>query len=320
MKQVAFGVILNVNGLGFQALQEPETIKPFCREAEALGLDGIWVNDIGRGVDPFAILGLVAGLTERVTLGTSVLLLPLWHPVSIARGAATIDRISGGRFILGVGVGGDRPADFAAYNIALGERGARSEEALDIVEKLWQGGPASHEGLYFQLSNVELTVKPVQARLPVWVGGRMGGKGVYRDAALKRTARRGDGWFPYQMAPAQFATSLERLEGYSTESRRSSDQITKALSLAIVIDNDPAVARATAIHWLSVMYNVDFSPYVDTNVITGTPAMCISRIQEYVDAGAEHLVFNWACAPQDVRRSMRVLAEEILPALKTARP
>ena len=73
------------------------------------------------------------------------------------------------------------------------------------------------------------------------------------------------------MAPAQFATSLERLEGYSTESRRSSDQITKALSLAIVIDNDPAVARATAIHWLSVMYNVDFSPYVDTNVITGTP-------------------------------------------------
>lgn len=318
MKPIAFSVILNVNGLGYQALQEPETIKPFCREAEALGFDGIWVNDIGRGVDPFAILGLVAGLTERVTLGTAVLLLPLWHPVVIARGAATIDRISGGRFILGVGVGGDRPADFDAYGISTTERGTRSEEALEIVDKLWLGKPASHEGKYFHLSNVELIAEPVQSRLPVWVGGRMGGKGAYRDAALKRTARRGDGWFPYQMTPAQFATSVERLDGYCAESGRSSERITKALSLAICVHNDPAVARATAIKCLGVMYAMDFSPYVDTNVITGTPSMCITRIQEYVDAGVEHLVFNWACEPQDVRRSMRVLAEEILPGLKTA--
>ena len=306
MADVSFGVIL-------PAAFDREDVRTFCLEAERLGFTGLWVNDSGRGADPFALLALAAALTERMTLGTAVHLLPLRHPVQTARGAATVDRLSGGRLVLGVGVGGERPADYAAAGVKLKARGARADEALDVIDAVWSGEPVSHTGRFYRFSEVQLGVQPVQPRLPVWVGGRMGGEGRHRDAALRRTARRGDGWFPYQMTPEQFGASVDRLSGYCAEAGRGAGPLTRALVQFINVGDDPAEARRVAIERQSASYGIDFTPYVDRYVITGTPAMCAARVGEYVRAGVRHLVFNWACSPADVLRQLPLIAEEVLP-------
>ena len=308
MPDASFGVIL-------PAALDREDARAFCLEAEQLGFTGLWVNDNGRGPDPFALLSLAAALTERVTLGTAVFLLPLRHPVQVARSAATVDRLSAGRLVFGIGVGGERPADFAAAGVEPNARGARADEALTVIDAVWSGDPASHAGRFYQFSDVQLGVRPVQPRLPVWVGGRMGGQGRHRDAALRRAARRGEGWFPYQMTPEQFSASVERLSGYCAEADREADTLARALVQFVNVGPDPVEARRVAIERQSASYGMDFTPFVDRYVITGTPAMCAARIREYLRAGVQHLVFNWACPPTDARRSVRLIAEEVLPAL-----
>jgi alkanesulfonate monooxygenase SsuD/methylene tetrahydromethanopterin reductase-like flavin-dependent oxidoreductase (luciferase family) len=115
------------------------------------------------------------------------------------------------------------------------------------------------------------------------------------------------------MTPDQFSASVERLEGYCAEQGRDAAPLARALVQFFNVCDDPAEARRVAIERQSVSYGIDFTPFVDRYVITGTPAMCAARVSEYVAAGVRHLVFNWACPPGDVRRSLRRLAEEVLP-------
>jgi probable F420-dependent oxidoreductase len=301
-----FGVILRSTLAG-------EQLRDFCHLADEHGL-GVWVNDGGRGADPLTLLGAAAALTERATLGTAVLLLPLRHPVLVTRSALTIDNMSGGRLVLGVGVGGERPADFQAASIRREERGARTDEAIGAIRSLWQGELVTHRGRYYPFSDVQLQVPAVQPRLPIWIGGRMGGEGKYRDAALKRAVRAGDGWLPYQMTPEQFAAGVERLRTYWAEAGRGPEPET-ALVQFICIDDDAARARETAIRVQSRGYGIDFSQYVDRYVITGTPQICAERIAAYRTAGADHLIFNWACEVAAVPRMAHRLAEEVLPCV-----
>jgi probable F420-dependent oxidoreductase len=306
----SYGVILR-SGLS------AEDLRGFCRLADEHDM-GVWVNDGGRGVDAFALLGAAAALTDRATLGTAVLLLPLRHPVLIARSALTIDSMSGGRLVLGVGVGGERQPDFESASIRKCERGARTDEAIGVVRALWSGEKISHHGRYYPFSDVQLQVQPGQSWLPIWIGGRMGGGGKYRDAALKRAARCGDAWFPYQMSPQQLAAGIERLRGYCAEAGRSTVPET-ALVVFINIDDDDARSRETAIRVQSHVYGVDFSQLVDRVVITGTPQMCAERIAAYQAAGAAHLIFNWSCDPADVPRLQRRLVEDVLPRVESSR-
>ena len=302
-----YGLILRNNLAGAD-------LRDLCRLADERGL-GVWVNDGGRGVDPFVLLGAAAALTDRATLGTAVLLLPLRHPVLIARSALTLDGMSGGRLVLGAGVGGERPADFEAAGVRKEERGARADEAIEILRALWAGGPVSHRGRFFAFSDLQLQAPAVQPVLPIWIGGRMGGEGRSRDAALRRTARTGDGWFPYQVTPEQFAAGAERLRAYWTEAGRGGTPET-ALVQFICIDDDPVRARETAIRAQSRSYGIDFTPYVDRYVITGTPETCAARIAAYRAAGVGHLIFNWACDAADVPRTAQRLVDEVLPRVQ----
>ncbi|MGH8595375.1 MAG: LLM class flavin-dependent oxidoreductase [Gammaproteobacteria bacterium] len=159
--------------------------------AETIGYDDVWLTehhfcDDGHAPSILPLAAAVAARTKRIRIGTSVLLLPLHHPVRVAEDAATIDILSNGRFDLGVGVG-YRQQEFAGLGVRSQERGGRIDEGLEIIRALWRGETVTHRGKYYQIEGAKLVPGPVQNPMPLWVGG-------FATASAKRAARIGDGY------------------------------------------------------------------------------------------------------------------------------
>lgn len=175
----------------------PKAIAVAARQAEALGFDDVWVYDhlaIPASVtypkayvyEPLMTLAFAAAVTERVGLGTSVLVLPYRHPVFLAKALASLDQLSEGRLILGVAVGW-LEAEFAALGVPFSERGRRTDEAIDVLRACWEGDqPVTFRGPTVDLDAMKMVPAPA-GRVPIWVGGTS-------DAALRRAVERGDGW------------------------------------------------------------------------------------------------------------------------------
>ncbi len=170
-----------------------------CVRAEGLGWDDVWLSEhhfLDDGYTPSMLpLGCaIAARTERVEIGTSVLLLPLHDPVRVAEDAATLDVLSGGRLQLGLGVG-YRVEEFTGFAIDRKERAKRMDEELEIIRRLFDGERLTHEGKYYTYRDIELFPQPVQKRAKLWVGG-------FSEPAVRRAARLGDGYIAIgPMAP-----------------------------------------------------------------------------------------------------------------------
>jgi probable F420-dependent oxidoreductase len=190
-----------VNILNFGPGANPGALERWARLAEALGYDFAMISDhvaVTPDVaaqypapfyDPFVTLAWLAGMTKRIELGTSVAILPYRHPLQVARMAANIDQLSGGRFILGVGVGWARQ-EFAALGVPFEHRGAIANEYLDVIRKCWSDDVASHQGRGISFEHVYTAPPPLRApHPPIWVGGSS-------EAAMRRAVRYGDGWHP----------------------------------------------------------------------------------------------------------------------------
>ena len=182
----------NSDYLGFEA--SPEAIVAAAKKAEEVGFDAVFVNDhiIVDGspraapwtnvYDPFVAMSFIAAHTTRIGVGVSVLIMPYRNPVATAKSLATIDRMSGGRLIAGVGVGWNEP-EFAALGVPFHERGPRTNEYLRLWQACWAPGKVSFAGRFFSFSNMHVSPKPVQQpHPPIWIGGAS-------DAALRRAAR-----------------------------------------------------------------------------------------------------------------------------------
>ncbi len=158
--------------------------------AEAAGFSGFFVGEHHQDKDgflpsPFVVLAAIAARTQRIRVGTAVLLLPLHHPIRVAEDAATLDIVSGGRTVLGVGLG-YQEADFRAAGIDRRERVPRFEESVDILRRAWTGEPIRHKGRAFEIDDVRVTPAPLQQPgIPIWVGG-------WVPAAVERAGRLGD--------------------------------------------------------------------------------------------------------------------------------
>jgi probable F420-dependent oxidoreductase len=195
----------NADYLGFEA--SPEAIVASARKAEALGFDAIFVNDhiIVDGsarsapwtntYDPLVSLSFIAANTTRIGLGASVLIMPYRNPIASAKSLATIDRMSGGRLIAGIGVGWNE-AEFNALGVPFHERGARTTEYLRIWQACWAPGTVSFAGKFFAFSDMYVSPKPLQQPSPpIWIGGAS-------DAALRRAATFAAVWQPTPMPVA----------------------------------------------------------------------------------------------------------------------
>jgi probable F420-dependent oxidoreductase len=159
----------------------------------------------GPILDPLTVLSFVAGATQSIGLGTTVLIAPYRQPVILANEAASLDALSGGRFVLGVGAGWNEE-EFSALGISVRERGRRTDEVLEAMRRLWAGGPATYEGRYYSFADATLGTSPqTEGGPPILVGG-------YSDAALRRALRFGQKWGGFMDSPDRIHEVRERLK------------------------------------------------------------------------------------------------------------
>jgi probable F420-dependent oxidoreductase len=196
---------VGINLLNFGPGATPENLLEGARVAEALGYHFVAVSDhvaLTKDVysqypapfyDPFTLLAWLSGVTRRVELLTTVAILPYRNPLHLARVGACIDRLSSGRFVLGVGVGWARE-EFEALGIPFGSRGAIADEYLQALHELWTKDEASYQGKFVSFESVQTGPRPVRApHPPIWVGGSS-------DAAMKRAILHGDAWHPIRVS------------------------------------------------------------------------------------------------------------------------
>lgn len=302
MTRIRFGILLH-------------DIRPdAAAQVERLGFDSVWVSEHILFHVPLhealSVLAAYAARTERVQVGTAVLLLALRHPTVVAKTVVTIDVLSGGRVILGVGVGGEYPKEFEACGVPVNERGRRVDESIEIMRRLWTESHVTHKGRFFGFEDVTMEPRPAQAGgPPIWIGGRS-------DAAIRRTGRLGDGYLPYLVAPQRFRESFAKVEAEARAVGRDPSRIEPAIHLFTAVDRTREAARAFAVHELSERYNQSFEPIVDRYCAIGTPADCAATIARFVEAGVRHVVLVPLCPPARLADDLEVLAREVVPAVR----
>ena len=279
-----------------------------ARAAEAAGYDfattGEHVFFYGPTGNGLITLAAAAGATETIRLMSTITLVPLYPAALLAKQIATLDIVSGGRFSLGVGVGGEFPREFEACGVDVHERGARTNEALAVMKHLWQEDDVHFEGRFTTLSGVTLQPKPMQKpHPPVWISGRS-------NAAIRRAARFGDGWLPYMYTPEMLASSVEAI-GEQTDR-----EVRPGLFIFFCVHENGDTGRTMATERLSVQYNQDFSRLVSKYALAGDPADCTARLREYVEAGARTVIMSAACRAEYAAENQKLMAEAVLPAFR----
>ena len=255
------------------------------------------------------VLAVAAGATDQMRVLSSIILTPFYHPLVLARTTATLDAASGGRLTLGVGVGGEFPVEFEAAGLRVNQRGRRTDECLEVMRKLWTGEKVTFSGRHFQLTDAMINPPPVQKpNPPVWVSGR-------RDAAMVRAAKFGDGWMPYFYDAPRYRDSVEKIKGFAAEAGRDISGFQWAHFPYIAIYPTEQQAAEVAAEQLGgrYLYGGEFLDIVRKYCLLGTVENCIKQLQEYIDAGARHIIFSISCPREDRERHLETIAKELIP-------
>lgn len=301
-------------------LADPARTARHARLAEAAGFDFVAAGehlyrDERPGPTQLALTALAAaaGATERVRLLSSIIITPLHHPVMLAKQAAVVDQISGGRLTLGLGVGGEFPGEFRALGVPLNERGPRTDEAIRIMKALWSGQPTSHAGKAFAFENVALDPGPHQeGGPPIWIGGRT-------EAAMKRAARAGDGWLPYLYRPSHYARSADTIKALLQKRGRSIDGFGFGLHLMTAIGPTKADSIKLAAPALEAgyKYDGDYAELAERYVLLGPPEAAVAALQEFHKAGAQDIILSWMTPPDAIDAQIELTGRDVIPALRS---
>ena len=290
--------------LGFSLLNnwgidDPQMLVDLAVQAEALGLDSVWVHDHVFNVahvlerigdrpyyEPLTLLTYVAARTRRVRLGTSVLVLPYHNPIRLAKAAATLDVLSGGRLILGVGVGAVEN-EMVAMGTPFKERGAFTDEAIAAMRALWAQAEPRFDGRYSRFAGMPFSPKPVQTpSIPLVIGG-------VSPAAIRRAARLGDGWQPLGLSPEALATSMVTLRQEAKAHGRDAAQIPVSIAMSLAAWTPRRFALGTR------------------------PDEVVRSARAYAAAGVETLVISANTSdPGAARTALEMVAREVLPAVR----
>jgi len=295
-------------GMMFPAGGRVESLR-FAARAEAAGLDSLWVGDhVAFHVpipDAFTALAFLAAATERVMLGTAVYLLPLRPPVQVAKAAASVDRLSGGRLVFGVGVGGEYPPEFEASGVPVGERGARTDEAIPLLRRLWREERVRYDGRFFRFGPLVLTPRPVQVGgPPILIGGRA-------PVAMRRAGRLGDGYVSTMTSPERYRSNLEGIEREARAAGRDVEVFATAALLFTAVDRsyDAALERAATL--LGRLYARPFRDAAAKYCLLGRPEDCLAGIRRFVDAGVRHLILAPLGDPNELLDVVARLVEPV---------
>ncbi len=304
--------------MGAAALPEPE--RRWLAAAERLPIESIWQGGhlLPRHPTGEAItrLALLTAWTERVRVGTAILLLPLYHPVVVAKQIADLDAWSGGRVSVGVGVGGEFTEEFDAVGVPVAERGVRTDEAMQVLRSLWSGERVTHHGRFFTLDDVQLLpvvppgADPAARRAgapPLIVAGR-------KERAMRRAARLGDGWMPYLVSAGAYARSVQTIRDDAEATGRDLSGFEWMIYVYCSVRSDGDRARNDVATFLGGAYGDKPGAMLDRIAPAGTPEEVAARLQDYVDAGARHIIVSPA-TPDDSLEVITLAAEEVLPRL-----
>ena len=287
------------------------------RLLDALGFDSIWSGDhvafAGPILDPLVQLAQAAVLSERLKIGTAVYLLPLRHPAPVAKQVATLDTISNGRVIFGVGIGGEFPVEFQLCGVPVEERGARLSEGIRVLRKLWSCEAGAHDGRFYPFPEVAIQPPPAQpGGPPIWCGGRA-------DPALRRAGRLADGWMSYVVDPKRYRRSLETIAAAAADAGRTLERFGTSHLLFVRLDEDRESALAFAAEFLSVRYAMDFSRAAERYCALGTAEEVAEAIRAFHTAGMRHLVVNTLAPESEKAAHLQRFADEVMPLLADLR-
>jgi probable F420-dependent oxidoreductase len=296
--------------IGLVAAGDPRRIA----ELERLPIDSLWAGGhvASPNPTPEALMGLarLSALTQRVKIGTSILLLPLYQPAIVAKQIADLDRATEGRIVLGVGIGGEYAQEFRACGVPIAERGRRVDEAIPLLRRLWTAEEISHEGPFYPMRQVKIHPAPAQpGGPPIVVAGRS-------DAAMRRAALLGDGWMPYLFSSRRYAASVARIREVAAAANRDLSGFGWYAFIFVSIDSDGQRARQTMAATLGGQYNQDFRSMIDHVSAAGTPGEVLEKVQAFVDAGARHLIFTTAAGAADPAAVIDRLFHEVVPRLQ----
>jgi probable F420-dependent oxidoreductase len=296
------------------ALSSMKDVPEAARMAERLGYDYLCSGEhmMFHGAVPNSLitLAVAAGATSRIKLMSTVVLLPLYTPMVVAKMTSVLDVASGGRYHMGIGVGGEFPKEFEACGVPVKQRGSRSNEALALIKKLWTETNVSFEGRYSKFSGVTLDPQPTQKpHPPIWVAGR-------KESAMRRAALYADGWIPYMYTPEMLHESIEKIHQFGKETGRDLSNFRPGLFIFASVYPDRDEAREQAARALGKNYAQDFSKIAGRYTLYGNPDDCRNRLKEYVDAGARTILVSWACRQSDIEQNMKLVAEEVAPAFR----
>ena len=311
-EQVTFGCNLTV--------EDYWDVAEFARRAEALGFDRITTGEhLMDGNPPRpTVLGLpamaaAAGATRSLRIMTGIVIVPLYHPVMLAKLAATVDVVSGGRLDFGIGISGQRgtKVEFDAVGISVRTRGRRTNEMIEVMKRLWTEEHVSHDGDFFKFEDVTLLPQPVQKpHPPIWVSGRS-------DAAMRRAALLGDGWYPYLFTVRRLRRSNEAIREIAAEAGRDLTGFHWGLNQPTSIMEDPEQALALAVENVGQRYVTPERSAEDIAralCISGTPEDCVQAIHERIDAGVREINFSFLAPEADqFYQQMELFSSRVMP-------
>ena len=282
---------------------------------ERSGYDSLWVGDhIAFAVpilDPLLQLAQAAVASRTLTLGTSVYLLPLRHAVPVAKQVSTLDHLTEGRLIFGVGVGGEFPKEYQACGVPREQRGARLSEAIPLLRKLWGGDPVTHDGRYYGPFS-EVAMRPPARQPggpPIWTAGRT-------PPALRRTGRLADGWLSYVVTPEMYRDALTTIERAAHEAGRTLTLFGTGHLLFTRIDDTYEQALDAATETLSVRYAMDFRRPAQRYCALGRPEQIAEKIREFHAAGLRHVILDLLGPYEQREQQIARFAAEAMPLLK----
>ena len=281
-------------------------IKRWAQRAEALGYESLWTQEQITGsspiLEPVTLLSFLAGITEKVRLGTSVIVAPLRNPVQLAKSLGSLDHLSAGRLVVGLGLGGN-PADIASFGISPEKRVRRFTEIIDVMKALWTQPEAHFQGEFWQLDGLKMEPKPVQKpHPPIWLGAR-------HDNALKRAVRHADGWMGAGSSTTEsFIAGVGQVQMYLEEAGRDPKSFAISKRVYLAVDNDEKRAEGRLKEWFGNRYgNADMASQVS---IWGSAAKVTEELAKVTEAGAELVLLNPAF---DDMEHLEVLAQEVIP-------
>ena len=310
------GSVLGSDDAGTLAAKTAADVVGLARRAEALDFSSVWVGDSVLAKprhDPLSTLAAVATATDAVGLGTAVHLPTLRHPVHVAHRTATLDQLSGGRLLWGVGVGSgtDVEAEYANLGVPFAERGARMDELLDVVTDLWGGGSVDYDGEFYRLEDASIGFSPAtEPRVYLATSGFDPDDGFPRPIE-DRIAAHGTGWLPISLSPAEYESGLAAVRSALADAGRSPDGVDPAIYLDVVIDDDEERAMDAARRFYEGYYTAWDHPLSDERLREigefGSAEAVAATLDAYEDAGVETFVVRFT-AP-DQRGQLRRFAD-----------